>query len=75
MGTWGDTQAAYFGRDLTRSERSETCTMPDMNCDLCQFALKEEVGYNNHKIYCLKKDSYVVKPFNSKLGTESYHTA
>lgn len=68
MGAWGDTQAAYYG-DMTLSECSEKCTIPDMMCDLCQYALVEEIGFNNHRTFCLLNDSYIVKPFHRKLGT------
>lgn len=59
MGAWGDTQAAYFGQSVTDSERPEKCINPDFPCTCCLYALSEELGYNNHKTYCMLCEEYV----------------
>lgn len=58
MGTWRDTQAAYFGKEVD-SEHSENCTTPGHICDICLYALREEIGYNNYRTYCLLNDRYI----------------
>lgn len=47
------------------SKRLEKCAMPDMGCSLCQYGLIEELGYNNHRTFCLLKDEYIVKPYTA----------
>lgn len=59
MGAWCDTQAAYYGRIDDSKRLEKQCPFPQKMCDCCMHALTEEVGYNNHKAYCLLLDRYV----------------
>ena len=60
MGTWSDTQAAYFGEEVVKtenkrlidSERSEKCNMPFSTCSCCPYSELKQIGYKLFKSYC-----------------------